>query len=71
MKKSHLTIAKKKYRSISIYVDNSFRQLTSKLRKLPGFLIVGAAKAGTTSLFAYLSEHPNILPSCPKEVHFF
>ena len=40
-------------------------------RALPDFLIVGAQKSGTTSLFAYLAGHPRILPARRKEVHFF
>lgn len=38
---------------------------------LPDFIIVGAQKAGTTSLYAYLSEHPQVLPSRTKEIHYF
>ena len=38
---------------------------------LPTFIICGAPKAGTTSLFDYLSQHPDIFcPSC-KEPMFF
>lgn len=37
----------------------------------PDFLIVGAQKAGTTSLYAYLRQHPTIVGAVPKEVHFF
>jgi len=37
----------------------------------PNFLIVGAQKAGTTSLYYYLKEHPEICMSRKKEVHFF
>jgi len=37
----------------------------------PGFLIIGAQKAGTTSLYYYLSEHPNIVPGYEKEIGFF
>jgi hypothetical protein len=40
-------------------------------RLLPDFVIIGAAKAGTTSLFGWLSEHPFIEPACQKEVHYF
>jgi Sulfotransferase domain len=48
-------------------------------RMLPDFLVIGAAKGGTTSLFRWLSEHPFIEPPSPpwlrgvpmKEVHFF
>jgi len=38
---------------------------------LPTFIIAGAPKAGTTSLYHYLSEHPEVFMSEPKEVNFF
>ena len=38
---------------------------------LPNFLILGTAKAGTTSLYHYLSQHPRIFMSVPKEPKFF
>jgi hypothetical protein len=38
---------------------------------LPTFFILGAGKAGTTSLHYYLSQHPDILMSEPKEPIFF
>lgn len=38
---------------------------------MPDFMIVGAQKAGTTSLYAYLTQHPQILSAKEKEVHFF
>ncbi len=38
---------------------------------LPNFLIIGAAKCGTTSLYNYLVQHPNIVPAVHKEIHFF
>ena len=34
-------------------------------------LIIGAMKCGTTSLFAYLAQHPRVAPSALKETHFF
>lgn len=37
----------------------------------PNFLIIGAAKSGTTSLYYYLKQHPQIYMSSPKEPHFF
>lgn len=40
-------------------------------RVLPDFVIVGAQKAGTTSLFHYLQQHPRIAPPSSKEVHYF
>lgn len=38
---------------------------------LPNFIIIGTQKGGTTSLYNYLVQHPNIEPSTTKEVHFF
>lgn len=38
---------------------------------LPTFLIIGAMKAGTTSLYRYLRTHPQIFMPEPKEVDFF
>ena len=39
--------------------------------KWPNFLIVGAAKAGTSSLYYYLNQHPQIFMSSVKEPRFF
>jgi len=38
---------------------------------LPNFLIAGAAKAGSTTLYYYLAQHPDILMSSGKEPRFF
>ena len=38
---------------------------------LPTFLVVGAAKAGTTALYHWLQQHPQIFLSPIKEPHFF
>ena len=35
------------------------------------FMIIGAQKAGTTALASFLSEHPDLQMSDPKEVHLF
>ena len=40
-------------------------------RPLPDFVILGAQKAGTSSLYARLAAHPRVLPALRKEVHFF
>jgi len=48
-----------------------YRALTAPLRPLPDFLILGAQKAGTTSLHRYLEQHPAVLPPSIKEVHYF
>jgi hypothetical protein len=44
---------------------------TAGVRPLPDFLILGAQKAGTTALYAYLRWHPEITGPSFKEVSFF
>ncbi|MBE9046261.1 sulfotransferase [Pleurocapsales cyanobacterium LEGE 10410] len=39
--------------------------------KLPNFLIVGAAKSGTSSLCDYLKQHPQVYMPVTKEPNFF
>jgi hypothetical protein len=41
------------------------------MQRLPNFFIVGAPKAGTTSLYRYLDQHPEIYMSAIKEPHYF
>jgi hypothetical protein len=43
----------------------------SKRPTLPNLLIIGAAKAGTTSLHGYLSLHPEVYMSRQKELSYF
>lgn len=38
---------------------------------LPNLIIAGVGKAGTTSLFSYLGQHPEICPSDLKELNYF
>ena len=38
---------------------------------MPNFLIIGAAKSGTTSLYRYLRQHPQIYMTPLKETNFF
>ncbi len=39
--------------------------------RLPNVLIIGAAKAGTTSLYHYLRQHPGVFMPAVKEPRFF
>ena len=39
--------------------------------KKPNFIIAGFPKCGTTSLYHYLNEHPQIFMPNQKELHFF
>lgn len=39
--------------------------------RLPNLLVIGVPKAGTGSLYGYLSQHPDICPADEKEVGYF
>lgn len=41
------------------------------MNRLPDFVIIGAMKAGTTTLFRWLGEHPDCALPHVKEPHFF
>ena len=47
------------------------RMLNPRPRLAPSFLIIGAMKAGTTSLFRYLLAHPQVATPLTKEIHYF
>jgi hypothetical protein len=38
---------------------------------LPTFLVIGTMKGGTTSLYNYLRDHPQVFMSTTKELHYF
>ncbi len=40
-------------------------------RALPGALIIGGMKCGTSSLHGYLTQHPQVIAPLRKEVHYF
>jgi len=51
------------------------RRLTAEVQgsfaPWPDFLIIGAAKAGTTTLYRYLCQQDGVLEAKRKEVHYF
>jgi Sulfotransferase domain len=49
----------------------TYGRATSFARPLPDFLILGAQKAGTTALYAYLRWHPGLTGPAWKEVSYF
>ena len=55
----------------SFYLQNKFRIITSHLREPPDFVIIGAQKAGTTSLYNFIIRHPTIAPASRKEIDYF
>jgi len=44
---------------------------TVRRRPLPQFIIIGAQKAGTTTLYDALTQHPNVVRAKAKELHYF
>ncbi|MFX1453319.1 MAG: hypothetical protein ACFFCM_20970, partial [Promethearchaeota archaeon] len=52
-------------------ISKFYRKITSPIRTLPDFLIIGAPRCGTTSLYQYLIQHPSIFPAYRKEIKFF
>ena len=46
-------------------------EATSASRLLPDFLVIGAQRSGTSTLYEYLVRHPCIAPALRKEVSFF
>lgn len=57
--------------SLQQTTGHALRRMTSGLRAWPDFIILGAQKAGTTSLYRYLTLHPRVVAAHVKEVHFF
>jgi hypothetical protein len=47
------------------------RQVTARARLLPSFLVIGTQRGGTSSLYRYLAEHPDVAPPIRKEVEYF
>jgi hypothetical protein len=45
--------------------------LTKSQRVLPDFIIIGAQRSGSTSLYNYLVKHPGVVPGLMKEMHYF
>jgi hypothetical protein len=54
----------------------AYGMLTSPLRGVPDYLLIGAKRCGSTSLHTYLCQHPDVLPLFPaaarrKGTHYF
>ena len=52
-------------------LSERYKLLTSPLRMLPGFIIPGESKCGTTTFFRCLEQHPLIIPPDMKEPNNF
>ena len=54
-----------------LFVKRHFFGITSPLRVLPDFFVIGPGRTGTTSLFYYLDQHPSLSKSAYDELGFF
>jgi hypothetical protein len=59
------------WRRLARSTQRTLRRPGAASRPLPDFLVVGAQKAGTTSLLDWLAGHPAVMPATAKEPHFF
>ena len=56
-------------RATAKQVLRRYGEITSGFRSGPDFVIIGAKRGGTTSLYNYVLEHPSIRPLFPGRVH--
>jgi hypothetical protein len=49
----------------------SARRVSPAGRALPDFIVIGAQKAGTSSMFSYLRQHPQVSRPMYKEIYYF
>ena len=56
---------------ISANISRIFRLASADIRRKPDYMIIGAQKSGTTTLFDLLSQHPDIRNPANKEMHYF
>ncbi|MDQ6660253.1 MAG: sulfotransferase domain-containing protein [Chloroflexota bacterium] len=64
--------ATKRYTRKSLHFSSqTYRVMTNRMRVMPDFLIIGAERCGTSSLYYYLIEQPHIISASTKETHFF
>ena len=52
-------------------LSNAWRYATADFRAHPDFVILGARRCGTTSLFRWMRTHPDVSPPTRKEIHYF
>jgi hypothetical protein len=64
-------VAKAPFDLVKDAVPSALRLGTNWFRHLPTTVIVGAQKAGTTQLYAYMVKHPRCFGAAEKEVDYF
>lgn len=68
---SALRPLRKGFRATKRFLPNQWRLATHRYRQLPGAVIVGAQKAGTTQLHLSLTRHPRCFSGATKELQYF
>ncbi len=68
---THSPVVPQRVTEAAIAGRDSMRLATAPWRVLPDFVIIGVHKGGTTSLYDYLAQHPQVVPAIEKEVHYF
>ena len=61
----------KKLQKLTSWFYLKYCNITGFSHVLPDFLIIGFPKCGTTSLYEYLLQHPDIHPPIGKEIDYF
>tara|TARA_Y100001936_G_C16009194_1_gene632531 strand:- start:314 stop:1144 length:831 start_codon:yes stop_codon:yes gene_type:complete len=63
---------KKIYRNFRyVVLGRKFKGINAKNHALPNFIIIGAMKSGTTSLYNYICDHPSVIAAEYDEIGFF
>lgn len=77
-KQNKLKVAADFYRKTSYCLNFAFKRDWVKQhwdeshhQTQPNFMIIGAEKSGTSSLYGYITQHPQVLIPAEKEIHFF
>ena len=60
----------KNKRKLLVGLKAFYRQISSPLRTLPNFIVIGTMKSGTSSMFHYLKQHPQISMAYKAEDFF-
>lgn len=58
-------------RTIPWLISDFFYWFSAHKRKKPDFLIIGVHKGGSTSMFEYISQHPEVEMARRKELNFY
>ena len=73
-----MTLAGGEISALRNFVSAKGRQAQFELRRvlgvpraMPHFMLIGAQKSGTSSMFAYLKQHPQIIRPAFKEPYYF